>query len=668
MAKKWNIDSASIKNEQCVKVCARLDRAKVQMQMRTRHHELYGLLAKNKSIHEWNVKRGRTQYFSEGSTQHILRKVLADTIQRVPDGELCTPYDRDSVEHILTRFVFENKVMWSEMEGIDMMSNLTNAFKMSFIYAFAPVRIGFEKDADDTPRISFNLEQWSDVFVNEDCSDIRSPNVVYHRQYLGKDDVKALINEETGECYDSTYSADTVKYILDNGLFGGSEMESEKLHDQLKGSTRVRSVELITEYRKGADEFVTYCPACNAVFRRVKNYDPRKSIPWVFLVLEPDPDSAIGVSQVEFLLADQQFNDLFQTSAYKNLLLAMEPPIMVSGWETNPSSYRFAPRAIWNLGNNPNQVKVEPVKVDNSILGNWTQTREAVASSMLRSLNVADGTVAMDAGAGYSKTAPGVDAQTRQKTININQYQKRVEFFVAEYARIALRMYIAALGGVHKMTVDEDTRRRLFDIGREDLIDGTNVNVDFDLLGTDLLEFKVRAGSLIEKKEDQEREALTTMMQPFIQNLNSWSDENRPIVETQIILPIMRRMVELCDTDLSSELSDTLTNRIVESMMSDMRQQLSGQQQQLDAQGAAIEGLAAQQQGMSPDMAQAQQQAQMLSGGATLTMPQTASMPPMQPQDMGQIPVLPPSDDVESMSIQDETPGQQVNKYEGLIF
>ena len=47
-------------------------------------------------------------------------------------------------------------------------------------------------------------------------------------------------------------------------------------------------------------------------------------------VLEPDADFPIGVSQVEFLLADQQFNDLFQTSAYKNLLLAMEPPIMTS--------------------------------------------------------------------------------------------------------------------------------------------------------------------------------------------------------------------------------------------------------------------------------------------------------------------------------------------------
>ena len=82
------------------------------------------------------------------------RKVLANTIQRVPDGELTTQYDHASREHILLQYIFDNKVMSSEIDGIDMMSNLTKAFKMSFIYAFAPVRTGFERDFDDDPRSS----------------------------------------------------------------------------------------------------------------------------------------------------------------------------------------------------------------------------------------------------------------------------------------------------------------------------------------------------------------------------------------------------------------------------------------------------------------------------------------------------------------------------------
>ena len=580
--KKWNIDKDSLVDPEFTKVNARFSRAKSQMMLRTAHHELYGLLAKNKSIHEFSVRKGHTKYFSEGSTQYILRKTLADTIQRVPDGELNTPYDKASVEHILTEYIFNNKVMWSEFEGIDMMSNLTNVFKMAFIYAFAPVRIGFEKDFDNDARISFNLEQWSDVFINPDCKDIRRPQVVYHRQYLSKDDVLALIDEETGEVHDSTYKADAIKYLLDEDMFTSKEYESEKMADKLKGGTAIQSIELLTEYRRGEDKFVTYCPAIKAVFREVPNYDPRLGIPWVFGVLEVDPDFPLGVSQVEFLLADQQFNDLFQTSAYKNLLLAMEPPIMVSGWETNPSSYKFEPRKIWNLGNNPNQVKVEPVKIDNSILSGWANTREAIASSMLRNLNVMDGTVANDSGTGFSKTAPGVEAQMTTKTININQYQKRMEYFVSEYANMALRMYINALGGVHEMTVDEETRRKLLDIGREDLINGNKVIIDFDVLETDLLDFKVRTGSLVELKEDQERQALSEMIQPFIQNLNGWSEENRTVVENEILLPVMKRMLELSDSDISQTLADSLGGQIAKLMMADMQAQIDGQQMQLD--------------------------------------------------------------------------------------
>lgn len=606
--KRWNVDKDSLKSKEIAKMHARYDAARSQMQRRTYHHELYGLLAKNKSIHEWSVKKGSTKYFSEGSTQYILRKVLADTIQRVPDGELVTQYDQASVEHVLLQYLFENKIMVSEIEGIDMMANLTKAFKMSFVYAFAPVRTGFEEDFDGDARVKFSLEQWSDVFINPDCTDICRPEVVYHRSYMTKDDVIALI-DEAGNVKDPTYNEDAVHCVIDEEMFSGKQWESEAMSDKMKGSTALQSLELITEYRRGAKEFTTFCPALNCEWRKVPNYDPRRGIPWNFLVLEPDMDFPIGVSQVEFLLADQQFNDLFQTSAYKNLLLAMEPPIMVSGWETNPSSYKYEPRKIWNLGNNPNQVKVEPVKIENSILSNWSTTREAVAAAMVRNLNVADGTIAKDSGAGYSKTAPGVDQQVAEKTININQYQKRVESFFQQWAVQALRMYVNSMHGVHQLAVDEETRRRLYDIGREDLIDGSKVSIDFDGLSVESLGFTVRAGSLIQKKEDQELDRLTAMVQPFIQNLNGWSEDNRRVIENDVLLPCAMRMLELSNTDISSTLAESLSTQIAKNMLAGMQQQMDAQQQQIDGMQAQMD---AQQQpdgqGQAPDVFGQQQE------------------------------------------------------------
>lgn len=661
--KRWNVDKDSLKSVEVCKTMARFQKAHSQMRLRTSNHELYGLIAKNKSIHEFfGGKRTRQhKYFSEGSSQYILRKVLADVIQRVPDGELETQYDKQSKEHIQTRYIFENKVIASEFEGIDMMSNLTNSFKMSFIYAFAPVRTGFEKDYDDDVRISFNLENWADVFVNPDCKDVRRPEVVYHRQYMSRADIESLIDCETGSVFDATYNEDTIHYLLDNDMFTAKPVESEKLADRLKGSSSIESVTLITEYRRGAKEFVTFVPELNAEFRRVPNYDPRKGIPWTFLVLEPDPDFPLGVSQIEFLLADQQFNDLFQTSAYKNLMLAMEPPIMVGGWETNPSSYKFEPRKIWNLGNNPNNVKVEQVKIDNSVLSGWSTTREAVAAAMLRNLNVMDGQIASDMHASsYSKTAPGVQQQQENKSITINQYQKRIEEFFSQWAVQALRMYINAMNGVHSLTVDEETRRRLFDIGEMDCIDGNKIEIDFSDLSSDMLEFKVRAGSLVQRKEDQELEKLTTMIQPIIQNLNGWSDENRTVIENDVILPVTMRMIELSDTDLASTLSEQLSTQIAKNMMAGMQAQIDGQQAQIDG----LQGqMAATQQALPPEsQEQLAQDPLAQAGGAPVPnplegSPEAAPAPMEGGEASPSLPALP----------EEETPDQEVQSFDDLL-
>lgn len=658
--KRWNIDKESLKTVEACKVMARFQTAQGQMRLRTNNHELYGLIAKNKSIHEYFGGRRSKQrkYFSEGSTQYILRKTLADTIQRVPDGELETQYDKASKEHIWLQYLFDNKVVASEYEGIDMMSNLTNCFKMSFIYAFAPVRTGFEKDCDGDVRVGFNLEQWSDVFVNPDCKDIRRPEVVYFRQYMTRDDVEGLLSE-SGTVWDSTYNEQTIKYILDEDIFTARHAESEKLADRMKGSGSIASVTLITEYRRGASEFVTFVPELKAEFRRVPNYDPRKGIPWNFLVLEPDPDFPLGVSQVEFLLADQQFNDLFQTSAYKNLLLAMEPPIMVSGWETNPSSYKFEPRKIWNLGNNPNS-KVEPVKVDNSVLSGWSTTRESIASSMLRNLNVMDGQVASDMHVtNYSKTAPGVQQQQENKSVTVNQYQKRIEDFFSQWCVQALRMYINAMHGEVELTVDEVTRRKLFDIGEKDCIDGNKIRIDFSELSADTLEFRVRTGSLVQRKEDQELEKLATMIQPIIQNLNGWSEGNRGVIENEVLLPVTMRMIELSDTDLASTLADSLNSQIAKNMMADVQARLDGQQGQLDA----LQGqMAATQQALPLE---SQEQLAQAAGTAApaVPVPETEALPEGAPAPMEggeaspSLPAFPG----------EETPGQQVNSLDDLL-
>ncbi|MDQ9825851.1 hypothetical protein RFZ44_21340, partial [Acinetobacter sp. 163] len=86
--------------------------------------------------------------FSEGTTQALKRKLRAQTLQRVPDGEITTQFDKNSIEQVETEFLFDTKVVRSEFDGKDMMKNLCRAFNTAYDYGFACIRTGFERDLD----------------------------------------------------------------------------------------------------------------------------------------------------------------------------------------------------------------------------------------------------------------------------------------------------------------------------------------------------------------------------------------------------------------------------------------------------------------------------------------------------------------------------------------
>ena len=217
-------------------------------------------------------------------------------------------------------------------------------------------------------------------------------------------------------------------------------------------------------------------------------------------------------------------------------------------------------------------------------------------------------------------------------------------------------MYINAMSGEHTLTVDEGTRRRLFDIGEEDCIDGNKITIDFSELSSDMLEFKVRTGSLVQRKEDQELEKLTTMIQPIIQNLNGWSEENRSVIENDILLPVTRRMIELSDTDLANTLADSLNSQIAKNMMAGMQTQIDNQQTQIDD----LQGqMAATQQVLPPEsqeqLAQAPQG--MPAPNPMEAMPEGAPAPMEGGEASPSLPALP----------EEETPGQEVQSFDDLL-
>lgn len=588
---RFNIDPEDIRDTSGLgdKIDEMYNRSKATMNTRTDQFNLFTRISHNQSLYD---RKNARNVFSEGTTQALKRKIRAQTLQRVPDGEIRTQFDKNSIEQVETEFLFETKVLTSEFDGKDMLKNLWRAFNAAYDYGFACVRTGFERDLDGDLRISWKQIGWNDIYPAPDCDFIEEAEWYVVREYVSQSDIQALIDWDTETVKDKTYFEDTVKYLADWKPNDGPEYNSIPLQDDIKGVTKVESFEVRTLYRRGDDEFYTWVPSCQAMLRCVRNEDPRRDVPVHFLVLEPDPEFPLGCSSVMWTLAQQQFADAFQTSAYQTLLLATKPPIMATGNLMN-AKIKMEPAAFWDLGNNPNN-KIEKFPVETTTITQYGSILENVGANMMKNLNVTDQTIASDANvARYSGTAPGVHEQAKDKTITINQYAKRIEIFFCEWANHALRSYINSMSGKVEMTVNEETRRKIWDIEavrdkdsmergdrpEESIIDGDKITIDFDGLSTDLLSFKVRVGSLIETREEEERRNIQEMLVPVSQMLGNVSESNRAAFEKNI-MQMMSRLFELSDIDISAQTASRIDDQLlVEAQRATMEQVMAQQQQ-----------------------------------------------------------------------------------------
>lgn len=609
-------------------------RAHSQMQQRTKNFEFLTRIAHMQSLYA-----NKAQTFSEGTTQAIMRKNRSETIQRVPDGQIVTQFDANSLEQIEIEFLFKNKIINSEYEGKDMLKNLWRDFDEAYIYGFACVRTGFEKDYDDDIRVSHKLIRWNDVYPSPDCDYIEEANWYIIREYISRSDIEDII-DESGNCVDATYNADTVKYILENKPKDGQDPRSLKMADKNTGTAMHESIEIHTLYERGADEFVTYVPSCQAVLRRTKNYDPRKEIPLHFLILEPNPEFPLGCSLITWTMSQQQFADAFQTLSYQTLLLAAQPPIMGFG-NLTPNKMRMEPRAYWPMGTNPNN-KVEKFPVETTTLTQYASILNTASANMQKNTNMVNTTIATDANiAGYSATPQGVEQQRQDKNVAVNQLQKRMEVFFSEFANHALRSYLNAMDGEQKLTVDEHTRRLIWDyekahapkdeqgmpIIKESIIDGDKITIDFSKLNADMLEFKARAGSLIQSEKEQQKNAIQQMIVPISQMLGNVSEGFKPIVQNTL-QQLIQRLCEVSDVEIREQAAQNMQDQIIIDAMQATMAKVKQQE-------AITNQLAQQQVAMAAAMPpEQQQQAQANMQQLQAQMPQEDEMPPeAMPQD-----------------------------------
>lgn len=591
---EWReIDLSSLRDEKITQKFEKMYRmARSVQDQRTRGHEFFSKVSHMQNLYQ--PAKMKEQAWSEGSTQAIKRKIRAETIQRVPDGEIKTQFDKNSVEQIEINYIFKNKILKSEFDGMDMLKNLWNTFNSAYDYGYGCVKTCFEEDCDGDVRIKYKHIHWNDILPAPDCQSIESAEWYLVRSWVSRSELKKLVDWETGEVKNKDYNADVVKYLIANEIIEGKEPRSMPLADKRNGAFPIESFEIRTLYKRGCDKFVSFVPLLDCVLCEVDNEDPRKDVPIHFMILEPDPEFPLGMSSILPTLGQQQFADAFQTTTYQTLLLAINPPLMGFG-NLTPAKFKMKPRAYWPMGTNPNN-KVEKFPVETTSITQYGSILNNVSGRMQANMNITEQTLATDSQvSGYSATPQGVDKQKQDKSTTINQYQKRVEIFFSEWCNHALRSYLHSMSGMQEMTVDEDTRRKIWDVESsqkpkdengefvddESIIVGNKIKVNFDELNGDLLEFEVRAGSLVQGEREKEQQNIQQMLIPVSQMLGNLSDEHKKPFE-ESIMKMVSRLLELSDIDISVTTSSKINETLLQDALKATMDMVAQQQGQID--------------------------------------------------------------------------------------
>lgn len=605
-------------------------RGRATMDLRTTDFKFFTRIAHMQSL--FRVVPMDREVWSEGSTHALKRKIRSNTIQRVPNGEIKTQYDKNSIEQVIIEFIFKNKILKSEYAGQDMLKNLWNTFNAAYDYGFCAVKTCFEPDQDGDVRIGYKQIQWNNILPDPDCEHIEASPWYLVRSWVSRSELAQLYDWENNRVKDPTYQEKTLKFLLAHEFEDAKDSRSSQLADQKHAVTTVESIEVRTLYKRGCDEFISFVPIVDGVLRIVKNEDPRKDVPIHFMILEPDPEFPLGMSSILPTLGQQQFADAFQTLSYQTLQLALQPPLMGFG-NLTPAKIKMKPRAYWPMGTNPNN-KIEKFPVETTTLTQFGNILQAVSGRMQANMNITEQTLATDGQvSGYSGTPQGVEQQKKDKTTTVNQYQQRVEIFFSEWCNHALRSYLHSMGGIQKMTVDEETRRKIWDIEKsqkpkdeegnmtddQSIVVGNKIEVDFDQLNSDLLEFEVRTGSLIQSEAEQEIENIQKLLVPTTQMIGNLSDEHKPIFEKNI-MALMARISELSNIELAASTGSNINEQLMMDAMKATMDQVMQQQGQINGLQQMMAGQMPQQPGEMP-------------------VQQDAGMPQMPPQEPPAMPL-----------------------------
>ena len=108
------------------------------------------------------------------------------------------------------------------------------------------------------------------------------------------------------------------------------------------------------------------------------------------------------------------------------------------------------------------------------------------------------------------------------------------------------------------------------------IINDNKIEVDFSRLkeGLGLLEFTVRAGSLVQSEREKEREDIQSLIVPISQMIPAVDEENKKAF-TDVIMQLVARMCELSEVDISQSTADKFNEQLIMQAILEQQNQIN---------------------------------------------------------------------------------------------
>lgn len=373
--------------------------------------------------------------------------------------------------------------------------------------------------------VDYSIPYVKDIITEKGKVYAPDSNYVFMRAWYSKADIQAIINREKNwQKADKSYTSDWDLTSLADLL--NQDQESTKPTNLQTPSEKERGVssggiEIIHAFQKGLGaEFYSFSPRYEdgKVLRTKVNKDPRGALPIDFEYCNIDLSNPLGRGMVELAGPIQNLMDQkLQMHSYMSTLL-MAPPLQVYG-NVNKGTLKYRPNAIWDLGNNPNNL-VKPLDINNNAIQSFVSEMQFLQSKIYNLFASQDNSIpSEDGNIGQSKTSAGVKNQAARVGVADNYFLKQHEAWYEAVSETRLNIMFAEMKMPVKMQLSGEDLKEIMESPAAQYVDSQGVlTVPFDKIKDISFKFQVDASSS-EVKEDQDNaQKLTEVLQLMSQD------------------------------------------------------------------------------------------------------------------------------------------------------